>query len=116
MLRLINPDTRRGKAFSAILVLVAVCSLAISVATRYCAPENASAARTTVAHKHASSEQSRQRLTQSTANWLPPVVQDDSFESPTEYRSVTPVQPALISSFLGQSLSNRPPPSSFSLS
>lgn len=116
MLRLTNPDTPRGKAFSAVLVLVAVCSLAISVATRYCAPEYPSAAKTTVTHKHASSEQTRQRLTQSTANWLPPVVQDDSLESPTEYQSVTAVQPAIVSSFLGQSLSNRPPPSSSSLS
>lgn len=116
MLRLTNPDSPRGKAFSAVLVLVAVCSLAISVATRYCAPEYPSAAKTTVAHKHASSEQTRQRLTQSTANWLPPVVQDDSLESPTEYHTVTPVQPAVVSSFLGQSLSNRPPPTSSSVS
>lgn len=116
MLRLTHPDSSRGKAFSAMLVLVAVCSLAISVATRYCAPEYLSPAKTTVTHKHASSEQSRQRLTQSTANWLPPVVQDDTLESPSEYQSVTPVQPVFISPFLGQSLSNRPPPFSFSLS
>jgi hypothetical protein len=116
MLRLTNPDSPRGKAFSAMLVLVAVCSLAISVATRYCAPEYPSAAKTTVTHKHASSEPGRQRLTQSTANWLPPVVQDDSLESPIQYQPVTAIQPPIISSFLGQSLANRPPPYSSSLS
>ncbi|HTZ82001.1 MAG TPA: hypothetical protein VMB66_02350 [Candidatus Acidoferrales bacterium] len=116
MLRLTHPDSRRGRAFSALLVLVAVCSLAISVATRYCAPEYPSAAKTTVTHKHASSEPGRQRLTKSTANWLPPVVQDETLESPTEYQSVTPASPVILSTFLGQSLSNRPPPGWFSLS
>lgn len=116
MLRLSHSDSPRGKAFSAFLVLIAVCSLAISVATRYCAPEYASAVKTTVTHRRASSEPGRQRLTKSTANWLPPVVQDEALESPTEYQSVTPVQPPAVISFLGPSLSNRPPPFSSSLS
>ena len=112
MLQLTNFENSRRKTSSALLVLLAVCSIAVSVATRYCSPQYSSLTRTNVVHKHCSSEPGRQRLTKSTANWLPPVAQAEIFQSPTDYSPLSAAGPSAITRFLDQSLANRPPPSS----
>lgn len=116
MLRLTNLNSPRRKAFSALLVLVAVCSLAVSVATRYSSPAYSSTSKTSVLQKQSSSEPGRQRLTKSVANWLPAVVQHATLQSPASYQPLSPAEPPVISSFLDKSLCNRPPPSSDFLS
>jgi len=115
MLQVIHSESRRHKTYTGLLVLVAVCSLAISVATRYCSPEYSSPGKTSVAHKHATPEQSRQRLTKSTANWLPPVVEQAILGTPTEYQAMLPAVAPICSRFLAKDLYNRPPPSFLSI-
>lgn len=95
------------------LVLVVVCSLAASVATRYTSTHS-SPSKTIVAQKSMESETGRQRLTMSTANWLPVVIVCAILQSLKSFRRMPSPEPILISGFLGQNLYNRPPPS-FSL-
>ena len=116
MVHLANLDNPRRKTTGALVVLLAVCSIAVSVATRYCSPQYSSITRTHVVHKHCSSEPGRQRLTKSTANWLPPVGQTAILQSPTVYTPLSSVGPSATTRFLDQSLANRPPPSSDLLS
>jgi hypothetical protein len=93
-----------------LLVLLIVCSLTASVATRYCSNDSAPS-KTIVVHKDSSSEPTRQRITTSTANWLPVVVQWALERPATDHPHLTSSQPVLVSNFLAQSLYNRPPPS-----
>ena len=116
MLRLIHPDTPSRKICSTLLVLVAVCSLAVSVTTRYGASEYSSFSKAHVVHQRSSSEPSRQRLTQVTANWLSPVISYEMLDLPAEHSSLTPIEHPAVTAFLDESLYNRPPPSSQFLS
>lgn len=111
MLRLTNPDTQSRKICGTLLVLVAVCSLAVSVTTRYGSSEYSSPSKTLVVQQHGSSGPSRQRLTQASANWPPPVVRYEMLELPAEHSSLTPIEHPAVSTFLEESLYNRPPPS-----
>jgi hypothetical protein len=111
MLRLTNLDSRWRRSCSAIVVVLAVASLAVSVATRYCSPESSSAYSSSTLHKHSSPEPSRQRLTKSAANWIPPVVRTVALEPPTSYPRIAPAGPPMPRVLLELSLYNRPPPS-----
>jgi hypothetical protein len=113
MLQLTNPDNPRRRVCGALLVLVAVCSLAISLATRYSSPVNPSSTKVSSVQKQVLSEPGRQRLTKSVANWLPLVVCYTMLQAPTAYPPVAPEGPPIVASFLGDSLYNRPPPPSF---
>lgn len=88
---------------------MAVTSLAVSVATRYCSPQGSSYSVKTL-HKHSSPEQIRQRLTKSAANWMPQVMQAGGLQAPTSYPRIAPAGPPLPSVLLETSLYNRPPP------
>ena len=110
MLQLKNPENPRRRVCGALLVLVAVCSLAISVATRYSSPAHLSGGKISVTQQHSSSDPGRQRLTKSVANWLPLVVCYAMVQAPTAYPPVELEGPPAHSSFLGKNLYNRPPP------
>jgi hypothetical protein len=92
------------------IVLLAVFSLAVSVATRYCSAQSGSAYSTSTVHKHSSPEPGRQRLTKSAANWMPPVVRSAVLEAPSSYPRISPAGPPMPSVLLELSLYNRPPP------
>jgi hypothetical protein len=111
MLRLSHLDSPRRRAFGALLVLVSVCSLTISVATRYSSHEYSTPHKSTTVQKQVSSEPGRQRLDKGAATWLPPVAQLSLLEPPAVSPAVLPaVQPVPVN-LLEQSLCNRPPPS-----
>jgi len=110
MLPLKNLDTPKRKVCGVLLVFIVVCSLATSVATRYTSPNACSLIKTTVIQKHSSSESGRQRLTMSTANWLPVVVRYAFLQWPTDYRRLPSAELVLTAAFVGQNLYNRPPP------
>jgi hypothetical protein len=109
-MRLTNLGDRRRRSFGALLVLLAVFSLAVSVATRYCSPNNLSPSVSTL-HKHSSPEPGRQRLNSNTANWMPSVVRFSALQAPTSYPRIAPAGPPIPGIILENSLYNRPPPS-----
>jgi hypothetical protein len=111
MLRLINLDKRWSGRSCAIVVLLAVFSLTVSVATRYCSSQSSSAYSVRSVHEHSSPERSRQHLTKSAADWIPPVVRAGVLEAPTSYPRIAPAGPPMPSFLLEKSLYNRPPPS-----
>jgi len=115
MLHLTNPENPRRGRWSALVVLLAVCALTVSVATRYSSGE-VPVYTVRTAHKHSSPEPSRQHLTQSTTNWIPQVVRSVVLEAPTSYPRIAPAGPPIPSLLLEESLYNRPPPSSQSFS
>lgn len=109
MLPLNDLNTPRRRVCGVFLVLVVVCSLAASVATRYTSTHSAPS-KTLVAQKSLESEPGRQRLTMSTANWLPVVIVCAILQSPQSFRRMPSSDPVPVSNFLGQNLYNRPPP------
>src|ERR1017187_4210773 len=110
MLCLTHLEGRWRGSCCAIVVFMAVTSLAVSVATRYCSPQPSSFSTRTL-HKHLSPEQSRQRLTKNAANWIPQVVRSGVLQAPTSYPRIAPAGPPIPSVLLETSLYNRPPPS-----
>jgi hypothetical protein len=112
MLRLTNLEDSRSRGWSALVVLLVVCSLTASVATRYSFFRGSSDDTVTRVQKHVSPEPSRQRLMKNAATWIPPVVVSALFEAPGSYPRVAPAGPPIPSLFFEKSLYNRPPPPS----
>ena len=113
MLRLTKPENSRHKRWCAALVLVAVCALTASVATRYgCLCESPASSIASV-QNHSSAEPGRQRLIKSVATWLPVVVCYAVLEAPSSYPHIAPTAPPLPSLLFEQNLYDRPPPSEF---
>src|ERR1700688_1412322 len=110
MLHLTNLEGSLRKSCCALVVFLAVTSLAVSVATRYCSPPSSSYSVRTL-HKHSLPEQSRQRLTKSASNWIPQVAQSGVSRAPTAYPRIAPAGPPIPGIVLEPSLYNRPPPS-----
>ena len=108
---MLNLASRKRRIYSALVVMLAVASLAVSVATRYCSSQSLSAYSSPTAHKHSSPEQSRQRLTKTSTNWMPPVVRTSVLEAPTSYPRIAPAGLPMPTVLLELSLYNRPPPS-----
>src|SRR5579885_1490396 len=102
MLPMKTLDKSQRKVSGVLLVLVVVCSLVASVATRYSSPDCHSPSKTTVVQKDGSNEPGRQRLTMSTANWLPAVVLFAFLQRPIAYRGMSSSEPVLRCSFVGQ--------------
>ena len=116
MLSPTNPNGSGIKRWWALMVLLAVCSLAVSVATRYTSvPAGPDGATTTVSN-HAAPEPGRQRLLQNAATWIPPLICPIVFQVPLSYSREVPVSPDLPNLLLEENLYNRPPPSSQLLS
>src|SRR5580698_6462993 len=111
MFRLTNLDGRWHRCCSAIIVVLAVGSLTVSVATRYCSPVSAPGYASRTLHRHSTPEDSRQRLNKSASNWLPPVVRAIALEAPSSYPRIAPAGPPVSGLMLEVSLYNRPPPS-----
>jgi len=112
MIRWMSPENSRNKRWCAALVILAVCALAVSVATRYSVSYAATSALTSV-HSHSLSEPVRQRLIKSAAAWAPVEVCHAVLEAPSSYSRVAPAAPVLPGTLFERSLYNRPPPSLF---
>ena len=109
-------EAQRRKSWCALVVLVAVCSLTVSVATRYSSRWEASSPTVKTVQTHTSPDVKRQRLAKNAATWIPPVARFDILRAPIFYPRITPAGPPVPSLLFEESLYNRPPPSSQSLS
>jgi hypothetical protein len=107
--------TRRVGGWSAVLILVAVCSLTISLATRY--NDCASAPGIGVTHVTIhSATQKRQHLDKDAARWVTPVGRFAILEVSSFYPRFAPSGPPVHAFLLDERLYNRPPPASEILS
>ena len=115
MLQITNLSSLGRKRFCTAIVLVAVCALTVSVATRYGSAVVSDT--TTVVQKHTSWEPSLQRLLNNAATWIPPAVEAAVLQTPRYSPDVAPSGPKSLSSVLLESdLFNRPPPIRYSFS
>jgi hypothetical protein len=115
MLSVTNRDNGRCARWCALVVLLAVCSLTISVATRYSSPETVSNPVTKTLQKQSSEEPGRQRLTKNAATWMPPIVVSAVFYIPCQHPKVVSAGRQVPNPAFVSSLYYRPPPSSVSL-
>jgi hypothetical protein len=109
-------EDRRLPGWCAAVILVAVCSLIVSVATRYSYTGDASSTTVKAAQIHTSPEAKRQRLAKDAADWMPPVIYFSVLQSPSSYPRIAPAGPPVPGLLFEESLYNRPPPSFESLS
>ncbi len=112
-----HSDYRRHRNWCALVVLLAVCSLTVSVATRYSSSSwDASSLAVKTVRTHTTPNAKRQRLAKNAATWVPPLICFDVFRSPSSYPRIAPAGPPIISFMMEDNLYNRPPPSSAFLS
>lgn len=102
-----HPGRRR---WCTAVVLIAVCTLTLSVATRYSFCGNTANKSVTAVQNHESWTPGLQRLLNNAATWIPPVVGSAIFHGPVSYRQVAESGPAVLTVFLEKNLYNRPPP------
>jgi hypothetical protein len=100
----------------AVIVLVAVCSLTVSLATRYYSPSDNSSPIVKAFQSSVAPDTKRQRLTKNAANWMPPILSFTVFQIPSSYYGIVPPRPPVRSFICDKSLYNRPPPAFKSLS
>ena len=111
MLNPTNHKTGRCARWCALVVLVAVCALTVSVATRYGSPEASGVSANHTVSKDTGPSSGRQRLDLNAAGWTPPVVDSTVLQSPDPHARLVPAQPTVLKLFPESSLYNRPPPS-----
>lgn len=109
MLGLTNLGSAGRKRWCTAIVLVAICALTVSVATRYGSAVSGNDAARAI-ETHSSWEPGLQRLLDNAVTWIPPVVADAVFYAPAYYRHVAPSGPTVSSVVLEKNLYNRPPP------
>ena len=114
MLRITNIGRASHKRWCTAIVLLAVCSLTISVATRYTHSQGLADEMHSVVQKHHALTQGQQRLINNAATWIPPVAEAAIFRDPGQYRHIAPSDSPISSVLLERNLYNRPPPSLFS--
>jgi len=116
MLQLTNLGKPSRKRWCIAIVLLAVCTLTISVATRYSRSQGPADETLTAVQTHHSSTPGLQRLLNNAATWIPPLVETAVFHDPGYYPHIAPSDSPISSVLLERNLYNRPPPSLFSLS
>lgn len=115
MLRLTNMGNHGRKRWCTAIVLLAVCTLTVSVATRYSVSPSA----TNKSHAVVEADKSwtgLQRLLNNAATWMPPLVEAEIFHDPGYYPHVARSRPPVLTVLLEKNLYNRPPPSASFLS
>jgi len=110
MLRFTNLRHPGHRRWCTAVVLVAVCTLTLSVATRYSFCASTGNESVTTVQNHQSWTPGLQRLLNSAASWMPPVVGSAIFHDPESHPHVAPSGPTVSSVFLEKNLYNRPPP------
>jgi hypothetical protein len=106
---------QRRKICTAVVVLVAVGSLTVSLATRYYCPWDASSNTVRTIQTHTAPDAKKQRLTKNAATWMPPVFSFAVLQVPSFCPGIAPVGPPVRSLVCDESLYNRPPPALNSL-
>ena len=104
--------TRLRRMHCALVILLAVCSLIVNVATRYSSSGNSGVGAVKTVQTRASIEAKRQHLAKDAANWLPPVICFTVLQAPSSYPRIAPAGPPIPGLLLEESLYNRPPPAS----
>jgi hypothetical protein len=102
---------RRRQNWSAVVVLVAVCSLTVSLATRYSSPGDGSVCSVKACARQTSPEAGRQRLAKDAAHWIAPVISSTVLRAPSSGTLITSAAPKISNFLLAEALYNRPPPS-----
>jgi len=115
MLQLANLGRPCRKRWCTAIVLVAVCTLTISVATRYGHYQGPADETLTAVQKHHSLMPGLQRLLNNAATWTPPLVEAAIFRDPGRHPHIGPSDSPISSVLLEKNLYNRPPPTEFSL-
>jgi hypothetical protein len=90
-----------------LIVVLAICGLTVSVATR---TFHLKILQCTTVTSH-SAPPMRQHLDRDAMRWVAPIPVFIVFEAPTFYLPMAPAAPSLPSVLFDESLSNRPPPS-----
>ena len=108
MLRLTHMENPARKRWCTAIVLLAVCALTVSVATRYSVSPSAIGKAHTVVK--ADKWTGLQRLLNNAATWMPPLVEAEIFHDPGCYPHVAESGPCIPSVLLQRNLYNRPPP------
>jgi hypothetical protein len=114
MLRFTDLAHSGRKRWCTAIVLIAVCALTVSVATRYDSPV-ASDAKVSILQSQTAWEPGIQRLLNNAATWVPPVIISVLLQDPGFYPHVAPCRPIFRSVLLESDLYNRPPPTRNSL-
>lgn len=100
---------QRRQICSLVVVLIAVGSLTVSLATRYSSPWDASNSVRTI-QTHVAADAKRQRLAKNAAIWMPPVFSFTVLQVPSFYPRISPAGPPVRSLVCDERLYNRPPP------
>jgi hypothetical protein len=108
-------EMRGRRIWCAIVILVAVCSLTVNVATRYGSAAGISTHTVKATVKDASTDAQRQRLAKDAANWITPVSNASPLQAPTLCPRIAPEGAPVPHLFFADALYNRPPPSAQSL-
>jgi len=111
MLRLTKLGKPCHKRWCTAIVLVAVCTLAFSVTTRYSFLAGPPSETRTVVQNPHSLAPKLQRLLNDAATWIPPLVESSVLHDPGYYPHVTPSDAPVLGVLLERNLYNRPPPS-----
>src|ERR1700746_2938690 len=96
----------------AVVVLAAVCSLTISLATRYSYSAGISSLNVESAHAHPSPDSKGQRLTKNGAAWVAPVFGHLALRAPSFYSFITRPEAPAPNFLLEENFFTRPPPQS----
>lgn len=112
MLRFTNLRRPGRRRWCTAVVLVAVCTLTLSVATRYSGCRSSANQSVTTIQNHESWTPGLQRLLNNAATWMPPVVASAIFDDPGSYPHLVQSGPPVSSVLLEKNLCNRPPPTS----
>ena len=103
-------NDQRPKNLFATTVLLVVCSLTVSLATRYYFPVDSSSQAVKSIKVQKSPDAQRQRLDKKAANWVPPVFCLTQLEAPGFSPRIAPTGLPVMSLLLEEKLYNRPPP------
>jgi hypothetical protein len=100
-----------GRGWRGMLIVLAICSLTVNVATRFWVPST-SPNHTAKSVEQRSVQPKRQHLNKDAARWVASRADFSIIEPVTIEACLAPAGPSLPQHFLSDSLYNRPPPSS----
>jgi len=98
------------------MVLAIVCSLTVSLVTRYSTAWNASSSTVKTVRTNSNEETKRQRLAKDAADWIAPAIYFAGLRPPVFYPRISAARPSIAKLLLDDGLYNRPPPLSELLS
>jgi hypothetical protein len=104
-------EAKHRNRWNATIVILAVCALAVSLATRYGSPVDLSSHKVKRVESQTSTDSTRQRLTKNAANWIPPVLAFVVQQASVSYRRIAAVSVPPPNLLVAQKLYTRPPPS-----